>query len=246
MIESRVPSLTALFCAICLAIPTLSARAGEEMAGRWEGSAQIPGRELTMIVDLSKESGAWIGSVTIPGLDVKGTPLKDIVVTASEASFAIKSGSGRSLDAALKAHLTGQGMMSGDFVQAGNTAPIVLKQTGPPQVEVAPRSTPISQELAGEWKGDYEMFGSARHVTIKLINRGAEGATANFEIVGKKTTNLPVDLVRQEGDLLTVDSHDTGISYEGRLNKEAAEIKGTFIQGPIELPLILHRPKSIP
>jgi hypothetical protein len=217
-------------------------RAAENMAGRWEGSAQIPGRELTLIVDLSEESGAWTGSVTIPGLGVKGRPLKDIVVKGSEASFAIKSGSGRSLEATFKAHLTSKGMMSGDFVQAGNTAPFVLKQTGPPQVEVPLRSTPISQELEGEWKGSYEIFGSARQVTIKLVNR-ADGATADFVIVGKKTTNLPVDLVRQEGDLLTIDSHDTGIGYEGRLNKETAEIKGTFIQGPIELPLILHRAK---
>ena len=218
-------------------------RAAENMAGRWEGSAQIPGRELMLIVDLSEESGAWTGSVTIPGLGVKGRPLKDIVVKGSEASFAIKSGSGRSLEATLKAHLTGTGMMSGDFVQAGNTAPFVLKQTGPPQVEVPLRSTSISQQLEGEWTGDYEIFGSARQVTIKLVNRGADGATADFVIVGKKTTNLPVDLVRQEGDLLMIDSPDTGISYEGRLNKEAAEIKGAFIQGPIELPLILHRAK---
>jgi hypothetical protein len=232
----------ALSYGISFAISIPCSRAAEEMAGRWEGSTDIPGRELMLIVDLSKESGAWTGSITIPGLGVKGKPLKDIVVKGSEASFAIKSGSGRSLEAIFKAHLTSKDVMSGDFVQAGNTAPFVLKQTGPPQVEVPPRSTPISQELEGEWKGNYEIFGSARQVTIKLVNR-ADGATANFEIVGKKTTNLPVDLVTQEGDLLTIDSHDTGIGYEGRLNKETAEIKGTFIQGPIELPLILHRAK---
>ncbi len=218
-------------------------RAAENMAGRWEGSAQIPGRELVLIVDFSKESGGWIGSITIPGLGVKGRPLKDIVVKASEATFAIKSGSGRSLEATFKAHVTGKGVMSGDFVQGGNTAPFVLKQTGPPQVEASPRNTTISQELVGEWKGDYEIFGSTRQVTIKLVDHGAEGATADFVIVGKKTTNLPVDLVKQEGDLLTIDSHDTGISYEGHFNKAAAEIKGTFLQGPIELPLILHRGK---
>jgi hypothetical protein len=65
----------------------------------------------------------------------------------------------------------------------------------------------------------------------------------DFVIVGKKTTNLSVDLVTQEGNSLTIDSHDAGISYEGRFNKEASEIKGTFIQGAIELPLVLRRGK---
>ena len=54
---------------------------------------------------------------------------------------------------------------------------------------------------------------------------------------------MPVDLVTQEGDLITIDSHQTGIGYEGRLNKEANEIKGTFMLGTIELPLILRKSK---
>src|SRR4029077_817123 len=102
-------------------------------------------------------------------------------------------------------------------------------------------STAIAKEIEGEWKGEYELFGYPRHVTIKLVNRAADGATAEFVVVGKKTNNLPVDLVTQEGDLLTIDSHETGINYEGRLDRKTNEIKGTFAQGPIELPLVLRR-----
>ncbi len=57
-------------------------------------------------------------------------------------------------------------------------------------------------------------------------------------VVGKKTSNLPVDLVTQEGDFLTIDSH-AAITYEGRFRKD--EIKGTFTQAGIELPLVLRR-----
>jgi hypothetical protein len=75
------------------------------------------------------------------------------------------------------------------------------------------------------------------------MNRAADGATAEFVIVGKKTNNLPIDLVTQEGDWLTIDSHEIGISYEGRLKKDSGEITGTLEQGPIEIPLVLHRAK---
>jgi hypothetical protein len=71
----------------------------------------------------------------------------------------------------------------------------------------------------------------------------AEGAAAEFAVIGKKTNILPVDLVTQAGDLLTIDSHEAGMSYEGRFNKDANEIDGNFIQVGIEFPLVLRRPK---
>ncbi len=108
-------------------------------------------------------------------------------------------------------------------------------------MELPQHSTAVVKELEGEWKGEYELFGYPRKVTVKLANRGSDGATAEFVVVGKKVNNLPVDLVTQEGDLLTVDSHETGIGYEGRFQKDAGEINGTFSQGAIELPLILRR-----
>ena len=140
-------------------------------------------------------------------------------------------------------HFSGNGALTGDFIQAGNRAPFTLEKTGPPQVELPPRSTSIAKELEGAWKGEYELFGYPRHVTIKLANHGADGATAEFVVVGKKTNNLPVDLVTQEGGLLTIDSHEMGISYEGRFQNDSGEIHGTFVQGPLELPLVLRRAK---
>jgi hypothetical protein len=226
---------------ILLVASVLACRAEEPASGRWEGLVQIPDRELNLIIDLAQnDERAWIGSVIIPGLNVKGRPLTDIAVKDSEVSLAIKS-SGRGLQAVFSADMNADGTLIGHFVQADNTAPFVLKRTGPPQVELPQRSTAVAKELEGEWKGEFELYGYPRHVTIKLVNRGAEGAVADFVIVGKKTTNVVVDLVTQEGDSLTIDSHEIGISYEGRFNKETSEIKGTFIQGAIELPLVLRR-----
>jgi hypothetical protein len=225
-------ALTFLFCS------ALFCQAQETAAGRWEGSVQIPDRELKVIVDLAQQSGgpAWIGSIIIPGLNIKGAALSEIAVDGPEVTFAIKS-----VLAKFKAHLTAEEMLSGDFVQAGNTAPFKLAKIGTAQVELPPQSTKVSKEIEGEWKGEYELFGYPRHVTVKLTNHSAEGAAVEFIVVGKKTNNLPIDLVTQEGDLLTIDSQDTGISYEGRFDRKSGDIKGTLTQGPIELPLVLRR-----
>jgi hypothetical protein len=239
MNSRRIFLRNAIRSAAAIALVSVSVcHAGENIAGRWEGSAQLPENEITFVVDLAQDtSGTWVGSIIAPGFGVKGTPLGDIAVKGSEATFALKNE--RGLQASFKGHLNPDGVLAGDFVQAGNTARFVLKKIGPPQVELPLHSTAVAKELEGEWKGEYELFGYPRHVTLKLSNPQPDTATAELLIVGKKTTNLPIDLVRQEGDLVTIDSHAMSISYEGRLTK--GEITGTLNQAGLELPLVLRR-----
>jgi hypothetical protein len=219
-------------------------QAAESASGRWEGAAQIPGNELKLILDLSDEGGkGCIGSIIVPGLGVKGAQLVDLHVRSSDLAFAIKGalGNERAGKAELKAHLTADGHLAGDFMQGGNTAPFVLEKTGPAQVELPPRSTPVSKELEGEWKGEYELNGYVRQVTMKFANRGTDAAGLEFVIVGKRTNNVPVSLLTQEGDFLTIKSDEFGITYEGLFRKEASEIKGTIVQGPFEQLLVMRR-----
>jgi hypothetical protein len=219
-------------------------QAAENAAGRWEGLAQIPGNELRLVVDLSDEGGTeWAGSIIIPGFGIKGAPLADLHVRGEDLAFTIKGalGNERVGRAELKAHLTSDGRFVGDFKQGGHSAAFVLAKTGPPQVDLPARNTSVARELEGEWKGDYEMMGYARHATMKFSNRGAEGAALEFTIVGKKVNNVPVSLVTQDEDFITVISEEFGITFEGRFNKEAGEIKGTLLQGPLESPLLLRR-----
>src|SRR6476660_5825789 len=211
-------------------------RAEDARSGRWEGTARIPGDELAVIVDLAQENTAWVGSIIIPGLGLKGVPLTDIKVEPLDVNFAVKG----ALGIRLNFHLVSNDKLAGNFEQAGNHAPATLQKTGPPQVEHPPRSTPVAKELEGEWKGDYEMLGFTRHVSVKFANH-PDGATAEFVIVGRKHNVLPVDLVTQEGDLVTVNSHEMGFSFEGRLRD--GKLAGAIQQGAIETPLDLVRAK---
>ncbi|HZE56968.1 MAG TPA: hypothetical protein VE031_03860 [Chthoniobacterales bacterium] len=232
-----------LFATILLAGAALC-QAAESAAGRWEGVAQIPGNELRLVVDLSDEGGkGWTGSITIPGLSVKGAELVDLHVRGGDLDFSIKGalGNERSGRAELKAHLTSDGHLAGDFKQGGNSAPFVLTKTGAAQVDLPARSTALAKELEGEWKGDYEMTGYTRHATMKFASHGTEAIPVEFTIVGKKVNNVPVSLVTQEGDFVTVKSEEFGITFEGRFSKEAREIKGTLSQGPLEAPLVLRK-----
>jgi hypothetical protein len=224
--------------AILIVTAALPCPAEDPLSGRWEGTARVPDDELNVIIDLVQQNGAWVGSMIIPGLGVKGTSLTDIKVEPPDVNFAVKG----PLGIRMTLRLLGppENKLAGNFEQAGNRAPATLQKTGPPQVEYAPRSTPVAKELEGEWKGDYEMLGYTRHVSIKFANR-PDGVTADFVIVGRKHNVLPVDLITQEGDLVTVDSHEMAFSFEGRLRD--GKLAGAIQQGAIETPLVLTRTK---
>ena len=223
---------------ILIIASALPCRAEDAISGRWEGTARIPGDQLDVIVDLAQQNSAWVGSIIIPGLEVKGTLLTDIKVESPDVKFTVKGPLGIQMNLRLLA--PPESKLAGNFEQAGNHASVTLQKTGPPQVEYPPRSTPVAKELEGEWKGDYEMLGYTRHVSIKLANH-TDGATADFVIVGKKHNVLPVDLVTQEGDVVTVDSHEMGFSFEGRFRD--GKLTGAVQQGAIETPLVLTRAK---
>ncbi|HQR10332.1 MAG TPA: hypothetical protein PLW68_03295 [Casimicrobiaceae bacterium] len=212
--------------------------------GRWEGSVAIPGRQLQLVVDLAQDKGgAWTGSIIIPGLGINGTPLAKIVVIGPDATFDIVNALSNPTygPASFSVHRVEESTMTGEMRQAGNVAKVSLHRTGAAQVELPVRSTPVAPELASEWQGEFELGGYPRKVTITLENQADAGATARFVVVGKQTTNLPVDLVLQDGAQLRIESKATQVVFEGRLVNESAELRGTIELGSLELPLTLRR-----
>jgi hypothetical protein len=75
---------------ILIVVAALPCRAEDVISGRWEGTAQSPDDELTVVVDLAQENGAWVGSIIIPGLGLKGAPLANIKVQPPDVNFAVK------------------------------------------------------------------------------------------------------------------------------------------------------------
>lgn len=216
-------------------------------AGRWQGFVDIPGRPLALVVDIAQDSdGRWIGSVIVPALGVKGAPIASATSEAGGIAFDL----GRLLassaygPAKFAARLQPDGAMAGEMRQAGNVAPFTLTRTGPSQVEPPVRSTPVAADVAHAWRGDFELTGYPRRVTLTFENHADGGATATLVVVGKATTTVPIDLVVQEGANLRIESHAMGIAFEGRLDDARAELQGTIEVGPIERPLVLRRERA--
>jgi hypothetical protein len=219
--------------------------AAETRSGRWEGVLHLPREELQLIVDLDRAAaGQWIGSVIIPALHIKGAAVSDIVASDSALSFSIQEALGipHEEQATFSGTARGDTLVAGTFKMAGNSAPFERTRTGPPQVELPPKSTPIDENLAGTWEGTYTLKdGRDRHVTLTLESHGKAAGTATLLIVGKEPHNFPIDLVTVEGTFVTIESLRVPVKIEGRLHQSAAEFVAVMDQGPIEVPLVLRR-----
>jgi hypothetical protein len=230
---------------VAVALVVLSAADANEapsVAGHWQGVVQIPGLPLHATIDLDQDkAGAWIGSIVVPELAIKNVALIDIAPHDSTLTFAIKGALAGPQEppAMFEARCDSDDVISGTFTQAGNHAPFALRRTGAAQVDLSPRSTPVAKEMEGKWVGEYELMGYPRHVTVTFTNHGADPATVEWVIVGKKVNNLPVDFVQRDGDFVRIESHEFGINFEGRLH--GGELDGTYEQGPMEAPLVLKR-----
>ena len=229
-----------VFLAIAL-LPTLAC--GATTAGRWEGVVDVPGRPLPLVVDLAPGAdGGWTGSIILPGLGIKGAPFFHLSAEAGSVAFDL----GRLLaspsdgPATFTAHVNADGAMHGEMRQAGNVARFTMARTGPPQVEAPPRSTPVAADLARTWRGDFELGGYPRYVTLSFENHGNAGATAVLVVVGKTTTSVPIERVLQEGANVRIESQAMAIAFEGRLDGASGELQGTIEIGSIERPLVLR------
>ncbi len=223
--------------AMLILLPALCC-AAEPPEGRWEGTIRIPGSPLTAVIDLAPDGEHWVGSATVPGF-TKGAALADIVIQPPSISFTLKGALG---DPKFTGQFEAGGALAGTFTQAGNHAAFQLRRSGAAQVDLPRQSTPVGDELEGKWQGDVMVGANKLKASLELTNHANGRATAQFVVTGKRELNIPVDLVRQDGDFLTVTCSQYRMSFEGQLHKDTGELTGTFAQGPLESPMNLRRP----
>jgi hypothetical protein len=228
----------------CCALAAAGGAAAQNPEGRWQGPLDIPGRPLQLVVDLGRDSaGVWAASIIIPGLGIKGAPAKNVVVTDAGLTFDIGTalGSSGGAPARIDARLTPAGKMAGELKQGGNAAKFALERIASAQVEAAPKSTAVRGEIEGRWLGELEFGGYPRQVTITIANHAGAAATATFVVVGKQTTDLPIDLVLEQGDLVRIEAQSSHIAFDGRFAATSNEIRGSVQLGPSELQMVLRR-----
>jgi hypothetical protein len=215
----------------------LSAQVTAGPAGHWEGTIQVPGQELIVVIDLSGTGDTWEGAIGIPAQGLKAFPLAEILVNESSVSFAMKGVPGEprfrgTLSPDAKA-------LSGEFSQGGASLPFALTRTGPAVIEQVPASTAVTKDLEGSWEGGVDVDGTALRLVVTLTNHEGGPATAVLVSVDQGGATIPVTAVVQKDAHLTLQVRPVSGDYEGDLAD--GKLTGTWTQGPRSFPLVLQR-----
>jgi hypothetical protein len=206
-------------------------------SGHWEGTIQVPGQQLIVVVDLSGTGDKWEGSIGIPAQGLKAFPLADIVVNDSGVSFAMKGVPGEprfhgTLSTDAKA-------LSGDFLQGDASLPFALTRSGPAVIEQVPASTEVTKDLEGSWEGALDVDGTTLHLVVTLTNHAGGPATAVLVSVDQGGAMLPVTAVVQKDAHLTLQVRPVSGHYEADLAD--GKLTGTWTQGARSWPLVMQR-----
>ena len=224
-----------LACAGAIAAP--------DVAGRWEGVADVPGNPMRLVVDLAPgAAGQWEGSVILPDRGVKGAPLSALAVAGCDVRFGLAAAFAGGDGAPPRVALACQpdGSLAGTLELGGRRTGVSLRRSGAAQVDRPAANSVLGAALAGRWTGRYELGGLPREVTLTLANRADAGGGGQLVIVGKRTTTLEVDQVAQGREFVTLRASAANYRIEGRFTPDGA-IEGSVIQGPFEAAIVLRR-----
>lgn len=215
----------------------LAFQAGPTAAGHWTGT--IAGPEIAVEIDLApKGADAWHGTISIPSQGTKGAPLGDVTVKGTAVKFAIPGAPG---DARYAGTLSADGTtITGDFMQGGATLTLTLTRQGEPKFEAPQKSTPITKDLEGTWEGPLDVNGQILRLVLKLAN-GPNGATATLISLDQNNVEIPVATVTQTGSRVKLLVTMISGTFDGEL--KGGELAGTWMQGPLNLPLVFKRAK---
>jgi hypothetical protein len=221
-------------------VPLALAQGKPAGSGHWEGTIQLPDRELKVAVDLAQnDKGEWIADMDIPEQNAKDVPLSKIVVKDASVSFALEGIPG---DPSFTGQLSTDGKtLRGDFTQGGGSFAMVLKWVSEPDVKLPAKSTAIAKEFEGTWEGTLSApNGQQLRLRLKLAS-GASGATGVLNSLDQGGQDIPINTITQKDAHIKLEVKLVNGFYEGDL--KADELSGTWNQG-MPLPLTFKRAKN--
>jgi hypothetical protein len=206
-------------------------------AGHWEGTIEVPGKALDIIVDLAgRPDGKWDGAITIPAQNVKGLVLSPLSVEGDTVTFGMKDIPG---DPLFKGTVAKEPRsISGQFSQGGMTMPFTLAWKGEPKLEPPPKSSAITKDLEGSWEGSLNVQGNTLRLILELANETG-GGVGTITSVDQGNVRIPIAQVTQTGTDIKLLVSAIGASYDGSF--ASGQIAGTWSQGGQKFPLVFKR-----
>lgn len=221
--------------------PFARAQARVDPSGHWEGSVLIPGMDSIFELDLSKNGdGEFVGTMNVPAENIKGLPLRTVVVEGRSVSFNARR------DQPFEGTLSADSKsMSGAYTLSRYVLPFTMSRTGDAETIEPARSAPIDKQLEGTWNGTLDANGTSMHFVLTMGSQHDGTATARVISLDEGELEVPL-VVTQKGSRVVLVNSVIPSSFAGALNSEGTELAGTFTQGSTVLPMNFRRASRAP
>jgi hypothetical protein len=226
---------------ICAILPAAFAQTGP--AGHWEGTLQVPNREIQVVVDLAQDAkGLWIGTFSQGNQNAPSVPLADIKVADKNVKFRIAAGGPNAPD--FDCTLENPDSMSCTLTTPGGTLTSALKRTGEAKVDLPKSSPAVSAELEGNWEGALDTPNGSLRLVVHFKNQPDKTVKATLDSPDQNSMDLPLTDIVQNGTAVAFQLRLVNGGFKGTLNKEATQLAGEWTQGGNSLPLTLKKSPS--
>ena len=214
-------------------------RENSPLQGVWKGTLDVGGVPLRLVVKISESSpGKFTGTMDSPDQGARNIPLTTAEYTKPTARFTIAS-----IDGQYEGTLKEDGSeIEGDWTQAGNSFPLVLKRADPAE-DAPPDESAYAfasdTDLQGFWNGTLEA-GPARLRLVLKIAKGTNGTyRAAMDSLDQGSRDMQASKVVFNAPNVEVEWPALRALFHGQL--ENGKLVGFWQQGPSDIPVEFQR-----
>jgi hypothetical protein len=211
------------------------------LAGDWNGALNAGGVELRLVFHVKKGAkGALAGTMDSIDQGAKGIPIASAEQKGKSVSLMVSA-----IGGSYAGTMNAKGSeISGKWSQGGQSLPMTLKRG-----DIKPAMTTLkpgqkrSSPLEGDWAGTLNA-GPANYRLLFHFALQKNGEFAgSLDSLDQGAKGIPASDIQLSGSALSLKVKGIGGAYEGKLNKEKAEIAGIWSQSGMTFPLNLKRTK---
>lgn len=209
----------------------------QDIIGDWNGTLQVNGAELRLVLHLSKNSEGGLNA-TLDSIDqnANGIPITSATLENSHLSLKINAVNG-----------TYEGKVNADASEIdgtwnqGTALELNFHRGGVPAKPVAKPAKPT--DIDGDWLGTLDTGMGKLRLVLHIVNT-EDGLTATMDSLDQNAKGLPVTIITRSGGALKFEMKSIGGAYEGTIASDLTSITGTWSQAGNNFPLVLKRVKS--
>ena len=232
-------------------IPLADAQA--QIAGDWQGTANVEGTDYHIIVHITAAKDGTLGAtLDSPELGVTGVATSGVTYKDSKFSMNVDAYHGVFTGTLSSDGTKITGVFEGDHetpleftrVTATAAAPTAAAPTAaaaaPTQAEAPKPAMP--SDIDGAWAGTLDVNGRTLRILLKVMNT-ADGLTAQLQSPDQNPMWAKASTVTRENGTLSASFASFGVELSGKIAADLGSIDGTFSQGGGNMPLVLKREK---